>query len=124
MTRAPPRFPRPAKAQRIFRTPPVSGMIVPASGFAPTNATSSSRSESDIIGFTSFRKRAVSTTVIGASAMSLYYTQFAYGEQDAVREAVPALSWRMCCKFGKWRLGGADVRPQIQFINKLFEVSG
>src|SRR5690242_21811912 len=33
-------------AQRIFRTPPVAGMISPASGFAPTNATSSSRSGS------------------------------------------------------------------------------
>lgn len=34
VTRAPPRLPLPASAHRTFRTPPVSGMTSPASGFA------------------------------------------------------------------------------------------
>jgi hypothetical protein len=87
-------------------------MISPASGFAATNATSSSRSESGIIGFTSFRNRAVSTTVIGASSMFYYYTQFAYCEQDGLqRRPAKVLSpaWTTVCGC-KWRAQSSATR--------------
>lgn len=41
------------------------------------NATNSARSDSDSSGFALRRNSAVSTTVIGASAILFYYTQFA-----------------------------------------------
>src|SRR5271157_1345748 len=72
----------PAKAHRSFRTPPVSGIIPPASGFAPINATRSARSDSDINRLALRRNSLVSKTVVGASAMHSYYTQSAHGEQE------------------------------------------
>src|ERR1035437_7978660 len=71
-------------------------MISPASGFAPTNTTNSPRSGSDISGFVSLRNRAVSTTVIGVSAMHSNYTQSAYSKQE-----------------GLWR-GGGPTRHEVE----------
>src|SRR6185295_300463 len=77
MTRAPPRLPLPGTAHRSFLTPPVPGIRSPACGFAATNATNSTRSDSGIKSRVSFRNRSVSTTVIGAR-ITFNYTQIAY----------------------------------------------
>src|SRR5690348_1042697 len=69
----------PGSAQRIFRTPPVSGTISPVSGLPAMNATNSARSDSANNGLALRRNSAVSTTVIGAFAMLFHYTQFAQG---------------------------------------------
>ena len=46
MTRTPLRLPVPGRLQRILRTPPVSGMTSPASGFAAMKSTNARRSSS------------------------------------------------------------------------------
>ena len=58
-------------------------MIAPVSGFAPTYATSSAPSESDISDFARFRNSPVSTTVIGVVAMYPSDTQIAYWQTRA-----------------------------------------
>lgn len=72
MTLAPPLFPRPGRAQRTFRTPPVPGMISPHSGSIPIAFTKRARSVSPKISAVCRGKNGVSTTTISVRAISAH----------------------------------------------------
>ena len=74
-------LPLPGTAHRNLRTPPVSGTMLPASGFRARNPTSFDRAPSTGSDEDLRRKDGVSTTVMGAKCIWLDYTLKAYGRR-------------------------------------------